>query len=168
MIGEQATNPFGGLGRGLHQDSLACDQVCDSRLARITGNDVKMKVTDGGAGDEPHVVANVVAGRAMSLIDNRKHSTDHTGQLGFLFGRILPDVLDVTLWEDQQVARVVGIQVDRHREEPVGEDRKVHDLGRPLVNEAEYASGRLLALKVRELVEIEEILHRDVLLLAQL
>jgi len=168
MIGEQSAYSFGGLGWSLHKDSLACDEVCDPGLPRIAGDDVEMEVANRGACDEPHVVADVVARRAVSLIDNGQHPANQAGKLGLLFGRVFPDVLDVAPWKDQQVAGVVGVKVDGDREESVREDREVYDLGRSLVDEAENASVRLLALKIRKLVEIEEILHRDVPLLSQL
>jgi hypothetical protein len=69
----------------------------------------------------------------------------------------LADVFHVPAWIEEQVARIVGIQVHGSDEQLVAPDAEIHDVGALVSQEAEDAARRVLSSDVRQLVEIEEV-----------
>ena len=65
LLSDELAQPPRRLARILHEDALAGDEVRDAGFPRIAGNEVQVKVIDGGARRGAHVVADVVpVGRA--------------------------------------------------------------------------------------------------------
>jgi hypothetical protein len=163
LIAESGSEIVEGFAQVLYENPLPRQELGNPYLSRIARNDMEMQMIDARACDEAHVVPDVVSRRRLDPVEDAKSPVDEAVELASLFRRKVADIDHVPLWEDDEVAGIIGIEVEGYDEGAFIVDDEAFDFFRTFGYETENAAFGALALEVAELFEVEEILHHRLL-----
>jgi len=122
---------------------------------------MEMQVLNASARRSSDIVPNIVASGTINLVENIKAKINRFVERRS-FGLVkFPHIADMPLREYDEMAGIVGIEVQGRHDQFVFVNRQSFHIIGAVANETKNAAMRFFPFQIANLVEIEKVLHRS-------